>query len=659
MVGSPDLKIARHELSHLLLAAACLGACAGGAFAQDTSIDQDTLRGVGLVAVITGQIGETPVFGAGIVFAREKDRLYITTANHVVRQGGKEAGNLQIKLRNWPNKLLVARLLPQAERELDVAALTVENLAANGVDPCTLSLDRLAPSDALKRGTGVLPVGNPNGVPWGVPVRMDDILEVRGNQVIFESTRIARGHSGGALLGEGGQVIGMIQADEPPNGRALGMQGLIRVLETWNLPVHLRLPAEDGVSPLIGAVRNHDVEDVRSLLGQACTNVNSTESGDSLTVLGEAAVGGEIAIVNLLLQAGAEVNPRTARSPLELAAGKGNLEVVHALIARGAEVNSSRSNQNALVAAADRGHLEIVKFLLANGADPNLTGYRSRRTALLAALRPTASPRRPAHDEILRALIQAGADVNWKDDSGNTPLSMAVDGRQVGAVRILLAAGANAAVRDRNGYSPLRLVTNQFYQPEEPLLQQIAVSLLQSSSEIDAEDAGRLLNRCAQEGWADVASLVVQRGFNVKGDVGDKTLQDAAKSGYPNVMRVLLEAGAGPDANDPNTQTPLQLALGTVDSARIDPNTRLEMVELLVSKGAKVNLKLNPYLSSQQPIGIAVTYLPGENLKIVEFLLAHGAVVTPDLIDLARLKNPPDVVALLLKAQRPAVPAKK
>jgi ankyrin repeat protein len=234
-----------------------------------------------------------------------------------------------------------------------------------------------------------------------------------------------------------------------------------------------------------------------------------------------------------------------------------------------------------------------------------------------------------------------------------------VDGRQVGAVRILLAAGANAAARDRNGYSPLRLVTNQFYEPEEPLLQQIAVSLLQSSSGIDAEDAGRLLNRCAQEGWADVASLVVQRGFNVKGDVGDKTLQDAAKSGYPNVMRVLLEAGAGPDANDPNTQTPLQLALGTVDSARIDPNTRLEMVELLVSKGAKVNLKLNPYLSSQQPIGIAVTYLPGENLKIVEFLLAHGAVVTPDLIDLARLKNRPDVVALLLKAQRPAAPAKK
>jgi hypothetical protein len=131
-------------------------------------------------------------------------------------------------------------------------------------------------------------------------------------------------------------------------------------------------------------------------------------------------------------------------------------------------------------------------------------------------------------------------------------------------------------------------------------------------------------------------------------------------------MRVLLEAGADPEAGGSKAQTALQMALSTGvhtwidrDSAKMDPATRFEMVQLLVSKGAKVNLKLNPSLDFEQPIGIAVAYLPPGNLKIVEFLVAHGAVVTPGLIDLARQKNRPDLVAVLLKAQRAAAPAKK
>ena len=44
------------------------------AFAQDG--DEALRRGVGAVAAISGEIGGGPVLGAGILFAREKDRLY-------------------------------------------------------------------------------------------------------------------------------------------------------------------------------------------------------------------------------------------------------------------------------------------------------------------------------------------------------------------------------------------------------------------------------------------------------------------------------------------------------------------------------------------------------------------------------------------------------
>jgi hypothetical protein len=58
---------------------------APGATGQD---DQSVAR---LVVMIQGKIGDAPSVGAGIVVGIGNDRLYIATANHVVRQGPREA----------------------------------------------------------------------------------------------------------------------------------------------------------------------------------------------------------------------------------------------------------------------------------------------------------------------------------------------------------------------------------------------------------------------------------------------------------------------------------------------------------------------------------------------------------------------------------------
>jgi hypothetical protein len=50
-------------------------------------------------------------FGAGIIFARDKDRLYAVTANHVVRNAGMAASVLTVRLRTAPSKNLPAHLL--------------------------------------------------------------------------------------------------------------------------------------------------------------------------------------------------------------------------------------------------------------------------------------------------------------------------------------------------------------------------------------------------------------------------------------------------------------------------------------------------------------------------------------------------------------------
>jgi ankyrin repeat protein len=622
-------------------------ACA--ALAQDPDDEKAIERGVDLVAAVSGQIGEAPVFGAGIVFAREKDRLYIATANHVVRQGSKQAINLRVRLRPWPDKLLEAKLLPQLNVELDMAALIVEGLEAKGVDVCALALDRLAPADSAKRGAEVIPIGNPNGEPWTIPLRSDGVLELRESRILFESMRLARGHSGGALLDTHGLLAGMIQADEPPNGRALSMAETLRILQGWNLPVQLRLPEENGLPPLFGATRRNDLEDVRSLIGQVCTNVNAT-LGSGETALHSAARLRGAEIGKLLLEAGAKVNAleRSGEAPLFYAANAGSVEMARELIAHGADVNSTEAYYTPLAAATLRGHLDVVKLLLAKGADPNLSGRGDRQTPVLVAVNPVS--RRAVHDEILRVLIEAKADVNAVNKEGDTPLTLAVESRRAATVKMLLDAGASVAVQNRNKESPFRLVTTQGYAPEEHLLQQIAVGLLEHSSSIGEEDAARLLvDKCARNGWADVTALIVKRGFQVKGEAGDRALRDAAKNGHAEVIRVLLEAGA-----DPNTggrYTPLQTVLGAFGGDKIDPAKRFEVVRVLVSNGAKVNIPTDyPYLEYQEPLYLALISLSPPDLKVAELLIAHGALVKATLIETARNQNRPAAVALLLKA---------
>lgn len=642
----------------LLTAAICLCGTIAAAAEQDLENDQEVPNGVALVAAVTGNIGAAQIYGAGIVFAIEKDRVYIVTANHVVRQGATEAAGLQVRLRNWPDKTLAAKLLPRADRQLDVAVLTVDNLAASGIDACTLSLDRLAPEEAVERGVSVFPIGNPNGVAWGVPLHADGILEVQGDEVTFESLRIARGHSGGALIGAGGRLFGMIQADEPPNGRAIGMGALVRVLKGWGLPVHLAvgslLRRDDyhHFGQLSNAVLADDLRGTQELLGQVCTNVKQEYEGRILSAAKSAA------IVDLLVSAGADVNPKGAgEPPIEAAAQYGRPEVAKALIAHGADVNWNgyRSYASPLSVAVAFGQLEIVKLLLASGANPNL-GDERRPPPLMVKLAPTLTNRSLAlRDEILRALIASRADVNWKDDRGDTPLTVAVEAKDETAVRILLEAGAFPDAKDGR--------VSAIHGPAHELgrntidsghsLERIVTMLLAHSSTIAAEDALDLLGRAAREGWGGMANQIAGLGFKFKGPESYEILREAARNGHASVVRPLLAMGADPNA-DGKHWMPLELALDT----KLDQAARFDVVQLLVTNGARVNFRPNePNWEYQEPVYRAVIDLG--DLKLARFLVAHGAKVTPHMIEMAKQRRKTEAAAMFEQLALPTAPDKK
>jgi hypothetical protein len=143
-----------------------------------------------------------------------------------------------------------------------------------------------------------------------------------------------------------------------------------------------------------------------------------------------------------LIEEGADVNAKddSVQSAYLITTSEGYLELLRLTLKHGADVTSLDSfNGTGLIRAADRGHVEIVRELLETEIDAdhvNNLGW----TALLEAI--ILGDGGPRHTEVVRLLVDAGADVNLADGNGQSPLTHAQDREYAEMVEILRAAGA-------------------------------------------------------------------------------------------------------------------------------------------------------------------------------------------------------------------------
>jgi ankyrin repeat protein len=94
--------------------------------------------------------------------------------------------------------------------------------------------------------------------------------------------------------------------------------------------------------------------------------------------------------------------------------------------------------------AIDSGTLEVVRWLLAEGA-PTVFVDEAGYSVLHSAIERTL----PDKHEILRTLIDAGADLNAYGFNGWTPLHLAAARNDVDSLRILRDAGADLSIRTK------------------------------------------------------------------------------------------------------------------------------------------------------------------------------------------------------------------
>ena len=100
---------------------------------------------------------------------------------------------------------------------------------------------------------------------------------------------------------------------------------------------------------------------------------------------------------------------------------------------------TSRYEGTALIAAAHLGHVDVVKTLIRAGAPLDHVNNLNW-TALIESI--VLGDGEHDHIETLRALVDAGANVNLPDGRGYTPLGLAKERGYEAMIEILLSAGA-------------------------------------------------------------------------------------------------------------------------------------------------------------------------------------------------------------------------
>ena len=205
-------------------------------------------------------------------------------------------------------------------------------------------------------------------------------------------------------------------------------------------PVEAQAAQADLDHALVEAAAGGDAETVRQLIWQGADVSAADASGR--TALIAAAYRNHLEVARILIGAGADVNVRdaTRQSAFLITTSEGYLELLQLTLGAGADVHATDSyNGTGLIRAADRGHVEIVRELLRTDMDVNHVN-RLGWTALLETI--ILGDGGPRHTEVVRLLLDGGADPNLADARGVTPLEHARRRGHAEMAALLEAAGA-------------------------------------------------------------------------------------------------------------------------------------------------------------------------------------------------------------------------
>ncbi|XP_048253956.1 uncharacterized protein LOC125381451 [Haliotis rufescens] len=483
-----------------------------------------------------------------------------------------------------------------------------------------------------------------------------NVMNKRGETPLHGAARNGYTECVDLLLKAGANVNVQNNAGDTPLHNAaaaaegLGSAGCVNVLLKAGANVNLQ--NKTGDTPLQkAAARNRSTECVDVLLkAGAYVNVQNNTGVTPLHTAAGKAWYGFIGCVDALLKAGANVNvqTKTGYTPLYAAAAtaaiNGSTQCVEVLLKAGANVNvQNNTSETPLYAAAWCGYTACVDVLLKAGADVNVQNNTGdtplHKVVAVVATRGGSTEcvdkavavvaASVGSTECVDVLLKAGANMNVKNNTGDTPLHKAVAAGAAAwngsteCVDVLLKAGPDVNVQNNAGDTPLHKAAaatrDRSAECVDVLLKAGADTNVQNNTgDTPLHTAAVAAARYGSTGSVD-ALLKAGASVNVQNNTGDTPLHKAAWYGSTECVGALLKAGAIVNAQNNTGDTPLHTAAA---AAAGDGSTG--SIDALLKAGAYVNVQNN---TGNTPLHKAAGAARYGSTGSVDVLLKAGAYV--------------------------------
>ncbi|XP_062594182.1 uncharacterized protein LOC134255675 [Saccostrea cucullata] len=333
----------------------------------------------------------------------------------------------------------------------------------------------------------------------------------------------------------------------------------------------IKTKTDDGKNVLYKCCMNGKLDMCKYLVNTYPQLLDVTDNSGG-NVLHDAAYGGNIELFKLLLEKGFDIETtrNDGQTVLHLSCMNGKLDMSNYLVNTYPHLLFVKDNngENALHAAAWGSNIDLLKFLAGKGLNIKAKRYDGKTVLHLCCMNGTL--------DMCKYLVNTYSHLlDVKDDKGENALHTAVYGGNIDLIKFLLEKGFN--------------------------------------TESTRNDGKTLLHLCCMNVKLDMCNFLINTYphlLNVKDNIGENALHDAAWGGNINLLKFILEKGLDIETKRNDGKTVLHLCC---------MNGKLDMCNFLVSKYPHL-LEVKDNNGGNALHAAAL----GGNIYLLKFLLVKG-----------------------------------